>query len=134
MQLRLPDEIRVELGSDSKLPGCTALLRPMDVEDKARLSDDAIGGVGNLAVMTRAVKRALITIDGLEVVEPAPKGEKERKPVRFNPRNETHWRGFPFEAVEVLFGRLTERTELTEEQEKNSDSPSGSGGTSAGAS
>ncbi len=125
--MRLPilaNELRLPL-DDAGLPGVVAVVRPLDVEEAARWHD-AFGNEMHFG-STACVKQQLIRLEGLTMYNEA--GNE----VPFSMKDELHFRSLPAELVTYVFTRLYERTRLQENAEKNSDSPSVSGGTSSSA-
>jgi hypothetical protein len=120
----LPDEIRVPC-DDVGYPGVVAVARPIDLEDKSRWADafpnlDLTGG----EAATAMVKQQLIRVDGLSVQD------ANGAVTPYDHGNALHWRSLPMAIRTRVFNSLFARSTLTGEQEKNSDLPSGSGGTS----
>lgn len=112
----LPAELRVPLDEKSKLPGCTAVVRPMDLEEKARWADACDQSLAHVASTVKAVRQQLVRIDGLEVQG----ADGVRQP--FDPAQ--HFGVLPLECVGPIFDALMGLASLSEEQAGNSARPS----------
>ena len=113
----LPDEARTDLAPHG-FPGLVAVWRPMDLEDKARWFQEC-GGAGIESTMAAllAVKRQLITVEGVEAEETVAGGEPRR--VSFDGRNPDHFRRLPLRVVMPVYNEILARAGLSEESAKN---------------
>ncbi|HEX5437153.1 MAG TPA: hypothetical protein VFW98_08335 [Gemmatimonadaceae bacterium] len=107
----LPDTLRIPCGE--AYPGLIAVVRPMDLEDKARWFDATAGEVGSSLAAVEAVRRQLVTIEGL-AVEAA-----DGTTVSFDATNHAHFRALPMALITPIFTALIERTALHEDHRKN---------------
>lgn len=126
----LPDKLRVPLDkivSDGVVicsyPGVVAVVRPMDLEVMSRWNDAFPGEKGRSTAATTLVFDQLDAIEGLLMDD----GQGNR--VAFDATNPIHRRSLPMDMRSGIFLTLKNRGTVSEAQEKNSDSPSGSGGT-----
>lgn len=120
----LPDEMRVPL-DEAGLAGVVAVLRPLDVEEQAKWNDAFPGQKERNTAAVALVRQQLLRLEGLEFVQ----GDQR---VSYDRDNPLHFRSLPTDAVAEMYGRLIARSVVPEVLEKNSDSPSVSGGTSGG--
>jgi hypothetical protein len=120
----LPDEITIPL-DDAGFKGVVAVVRPLDVIDASKWRDafPAESSGRNIAA-TELVRAQLIRIDGM--VMKAADGSK----VPYDHSNPHHFRSIGVVMRNAIYNGLMDRVSVSEEQEKNSDSPSVSGGTS----
>ena len=120
----LPDEIAIPL-DDAGFSGVVAVVRPLDVIDASKWRDafPAESGGRNTAA-NELVRAQVIRIDGM-VMKAA-----DGRLAPYDPKNPQHFRSMGVAMRNAIYSGLMERANVSEEQEKNSDSPSGSGGTS----
>ena len=111
----LPEEVSLPLDSVG-LPGVVARYRPCDAEEIA-LWVGAFTDKPDQAPVIVLVKRQLIALDGLAV-------KVGGTDALFDVKNPLHFRALKTKHVKAIYDAIMERTALTEEQEKNSDSPS----------
>jgi hypothetical protein len=137
----LPDEIVVPLGPFTvpgaegpvdicNYPGVVAYVAPFDVEEASRLNDLKASEPNNTALhATRTVLRLVKRIEGLGMQDPETK-----ETIPFDINNPKHKRSIPYDIRNAIYIKLRERAELAAVTEKNSASPSVSGGMMTGAS
>lgn len=127
----LPPELRVPLDECvvndvvvARYPGVVAVVRPLSIEEESTWHD-AFPGVDHASqAATSLVFQQLIRIEGLVVTG------ADGTDAPFDPANPEHKRSFPMAMRSVVYRALVSRAEVGDGLEKNSDSPSGSGGTS----
>jgi len=107
-------------------PGVVAIVRPLDLEASSRWTDEFPGADHRAWAATKLVKDQLVGFDGLTMKE----GETD---VEYNPKNERHFRSLPMDMRSGIFISLRDRASVSEETEKNSESPSGLDGTNTSA-
>jgi len=125
----LPETVRFDLSSyaEDETPdvhpyaGLTAVCKPLDVETWATWCDAWPTEETRRAAATVLVKQQLVTIDGIDAEHGGPYDHAK------------HFRSLPPLLVLLIYSRLSDRSGLTKEQEKNSDSPSGSDGPTSSA-
>lgn len=130
----LPEELRVDLtkveapdenGKPLTLceyPGVVAYVRPLDLESASRWRDQFPNDRARAVAATQLVHDQLIRIEGLLMADDAG------NTVPFDKANDRHWRSLPMDIRSVLYLKIGERATIAETEQKNSDSPSGSGG------
>jgi hypothetical protein len=106
--------------------GCTAVLRPLSLEQDANWRDryPLVDGKRTYEAQNALVKQQLLGIEGYGYA--FPDGHTEA----FDAKNEAHFQSMPQVLRGALYMTIRERAELSENTSGNSDSPSGSGGTS----
>lgn len=126
----LPDELRVPLDKIEidgvvvgEYPGAVAVARPFDLIEASKWNDAFPGATSRSLAATTLVFDQLIRIEGLEMQG------KDGAPVPFDPSNPAHKKSLPMAIRSAIYLALRTRATLPGEAEKNSDSPSGSGGT-----
>lgn len=137
----LPEEIRIPLdryeveGEDGKspvviceYPGVTAYARPFDLETASRYNDEVFGddAAGRSLAATLVVFRNVTRIDGFGMQDP-----ETGKVVPFDASNTAHKRSIPMKMRDAIYLAIRKRAELPAVTEKNSVSPSVSGGTTS---
>lgn len=123
----LPDEIRIPLDA-AGFPGVVAVARPLDVNDASKWRDAFPTEAGRNVAATELVRQQLIGLEQLEM-----KGA-DGAAVPYDHSNPKHFRSIGVAMRNAIYNGLMERVNVSEGQEKNSDSPSVSGGTSGTAS
>lgn len=109
----LPDELRVDLAPHG-LPGVVAVLRPFDIEDKARWFDAVGGNIESHEAAVVAVRRQLIALEGVT----AQRADGAAEP--FDAKNPAHVRSLPYAGVVVpCFLALLSGASLSEDARKN---------------
>ncbi|MDQ6770534.1 MAG: hypothetical protein M3Z54_11170 [Gemmatimonadota bacterium] len=119
----LPDEIVIPLDA-AGFKGVAAVARPLDVIDASKWRDAFPTEAGRNIAATELVRAQLIRIEGM--VMKAADGST----VSYDHTNPKHFRSIGVAMRNAIYNGLMERASVSEEQEKNSDSPSVSGGTS----
>jgi len=120
----LPDVVRFDLGTyaEDETPdvhpfeGLTAVCKPLDTETWAAWCDAWPTDETQRKAMTVLVKQQLVTIEGIDAAHGGPYDHAK------------HFRALPISLVGAIYKQLWDRSTLSEQQEKNSDSPSGSDG------
>lgn len=107
-------------------PGVTAIVKPLDLEASSKWNDEFPGAGHRAWAATKLVKDHLLGFDGLTMKD----GEADAP---FDIANERHFRSLPIDMRTGIFISLRDRASVSEETEKNSESPSGSGGMSTSA-
>jgi len=107
-------------------PGVTAIVKPLDLETSSRWNDEFPGAGHRAWAATKLVKDHLIGFDGLTMKD----GDAD---VPFDIKDERHFRSLPMDMRSGIFISLRDRASVSEETEKNSESPSGSDGTNTSA-
>jgi hypothetical protein len=122
----LPDEISIDLSKKWR-PGVCAIARPPDVVEAGEFLEAMRGA--ELSSTVRAlslVRQQLLRVEGPDG-KIITVGELDEP---FDPKNEIHLRrAMPVDALFEIYNELHDFIFLPEVTEKNSDSPSGSGGT-----
>ena len=108
-------------------PGVVAIVKPLDLEASSRWSDEFPDADHRAWAATKLVKDHLVGFDGLMMQDEA--GTE----VAFDVANEKHFRSLPMDIRSGIFISLRDRASISEETEKNSESPSASDGTNASA-
>jgi len=108
----LPERARADLG-EAGFPGLTAVYRPMDIEDKARWFDEVEGDINSTEAAVLAVKRQLITIEGITA------GTEGSEPVDFDGQNLAHFKALPMTILIPIYDAIINRTALNEGERKN---------------
>lgn len=140
----LPDEIRIPLdryevaGEPGKppaliceYPGVVAWAKPFDLEAASRWNDELFGDnpEGRSLSSTLLVFRHLTRIENFGMVDP-----ESGAVTPFDINNKAHKRSIPMKMRDAIYLAIRKRADLPAVTEKNSASPSVSGGTTNGAS
>lgn len=132
----LPETIRVPLDdwtetdekgkthTHSLYPGCTAFARPLEAIALAQYIE-AFPKQTMVSLYTIARER-IVRIEGVQMQEP------DGSRVPFDAKNRLHLESIGERALVLVYRAIMTRAELIEADEKNSASPSASGGTSNG--
>jgi hypothetical protein len=115
----LPDELSVPCAEQAG-PGVVIVVRPLDLEDKARWYTACLAeglDVGSPPASVRAVKLQLVRVEGVTVVYDA--GTPAERRVAFDAADPQHFRVLPMAAVLHAFGVMYDRSTLTETQRGN---------------
>jgi hypothetical protein len=138
----LPEELRVDLTKVEmpdekgnpvtlcKYPGVVAYVQPLDLvagdQWREEFPPEKRGANGaNQVAMTALVRSQLRRIEGLEMKD----ADGARIP--FDVSKPRHFESLPPDMRNVLYIKIIDRATLSETDQKNSDSPSDSGGTRA---
>jgi hypothetical protein len=119
----LPDELRIPLDK-AGYEGVVAVVKPLDVETQSKWHDAFPGENKDSESATALVKQQLVQLEGLNLRDSAG------AITPYNHADPLHWRSVPMRMRTAIYLKLMERATVGEELEKNSDLPSGSGGTS----
>lgn len=140
----LPDEIRIPLDRYEvepakagdppvvicEYPGVVAYARPFDIEAASKYNDAIATAPTSRSLQATAVVHAHLTrIEGLDMQDPATGAA-----IPFDIANKAHKRSVPMDMRDAIYLALRSRATLSAVTEKNSGSPSVSGGTVSSAS
>lgn len=107
-----------------EFPGVVAVVRPLGLEEESQWHDAFPGADHRSQAATSLVFQQLVRIDGLEMATP------DGGAGPFDPTNADHRRSLPMAIRSAIYLALVSRAAVGAVLEKNSDSPSGSDGTS----
>jgi hypothetical protein len=107
----LPDEIAIDMAPHG-FAGVVAVVRPMDVEEKARWFDAVEGDISTTRAGVVAVQRQLVRVEGVEA-------DTDGVRVPFDPRNPKHFGALPLAFITPVFNALVDRFALSEDARKN---------------
>jgi hypothetical protein len=120
----LPDEETTDL-TEEGFPGCVAVWRPMDLEDKARWADECRKHKAETNSVTAAflsVRQQLLRISGMKVQVPKSETDKTLVEVDFNV--EEHFNHLGLSAIVPIHQDIETKASLSEMDIKNFERPS----------
>lgn len=129
--MRVPLDSVVAGNITIEYPGVTAVVAPLGLEETSRWNDAfPLDIAGNRSMPSQAatslVLQQLIRIEGLTMKD----ADGNDQP--FDAKNPVHVRSIPMDMRSAIYLALLRRADLAGDTEKNSGSPSVSGGTSDG--
>ncbi|MFL5481136.1 MAG: hypothetical protein ACJ8AK_03020 [Gemmatimonadaceae bacterium] len=117
----LEDELRIPL-DEAGFPGVVAVVRPLDIVDASKWRDAFPTDDAKNAAATELVRAQLVRIEGMQM------RQKGSSPVPYDHSDPRHFRSIPPGIRNAIYNGLMSEVNVSGEQEKNSEPPSGSDG------